>query len=275
MLRIEDLDGPRVKPGAEAMAIEDLRWLGFDWNEGPYIAHPSGLGGPFGPYRQSERTALYRAAIDSLLARGLAYPCICTRSEIERAASAPHADEHESRYPGTCRGKFSSIEDAEKSSSRPAAVRFLVPEGKVSFTDLFKGPCEFEPAKEVGDFVIEKVERSGPKTGLRIAAYQLAVVVDDAAMKIDEVLRGDDLLSSTARQMLLQRALGLPSPNYAHASLLVGTDGRRLAKRHGDTTIRHYREKGVDPRRLRAWLEEISQDRFLREPMIVDPSRLF
>lgn len=269
VLRIEDLDGPRVKQGAEAMAIEDLRWLGFDWDEGPDV------GGPLGPYRQSERTALYRTAIDRLLAQGQAYPCVCTRSEIERAASAPHAEDHETRYPGTCRGKYASIEEAERLSGRPAAVRFRVPDGKVAFTDLFKGPCEFDPAADVGDFVIEKVERSGPKTGLRTAAYQLAVVVDDAAMQIDEVLRGDDLLSSTARQILLQRALGLPSPSYAHVPLVIGPDGKRLAKRHGDTSIQHYRRAGVPAQQVRSWIEKHSQQESLRGPLQIDPSDLF
>ena len=251
-MRVEDLDGPRVKPGAEQKALEDLRWLGLDWDEGP------DAGGPSGPYRQSERAELYRETIEKLRAKGLSYPCVCTRSEVERAASAPHAGENETRYPGTCRGRFSGAEEAEEKTGRPAAVRIRVPEGSVAFPDLFHDSFSFEVAQQCGDFVIEKVERSGPKAGLRTAAYQLACVVDDAAMRIDEVLRGDDLLSSTSRQILLQRALGVPTPRYAHLPLLVGEDGRRLAKRHGDTTIRRFREAGASPETVTGWLAAVS-----------------
>ncbi len=252
VLRVEDLDGPRLKPRAEAQAIEDLRWLGLDWDEGPVE------GGPFAPYRQTERTARYGAAIDRLAAEGRVYPCVCSRAEIERAASAPHAGEHETRYPGTCRGRFASLGDAEREAGWPAALRLRVDPGSVRFDDALRGAMEFDPSRECGDFVIEKVERSGTRAGSRTASYQLACVVDDDAMEIDEVLRGDDLLPSTARQILLQRALGLRTPAYAHAPLLVGEDGRRLAKRHGDTTIARFREAGVAPDALVGWLAHVS-----------------
>jgi glutamyl-tRNA synthetase len=232
LLRVEDLDGPRVRAGAEAEALEDLRWLGLEWDEAPV--------------RQSDRLDLYREATRTLRARGLLYPCVCTRSEIARAASAPHADEHETPYPGTCRGRFASVEDAP----RLAALRFVVEAGDVPFDDAFRGPCAFDPSVECGDFVVQK--------GTRTPAYQLACVVDDAAMSIDEVLRGDDLLPSTSRQILLQRALGLPAPRTAHIPLLVGPDGRRLAKRHGDTTIRRFRQQGARPERLVGWLAAVS-----------------
>jgi len=236
VLRIEDLDGPRVKADAEAAAVSDLRWLGLDWDEGPV--------------RQTDRLDAYRGAIERLVAQGVAYPCVCTRSEIERAASAPHADEHETRYPGTCRGRFPTREEAERASGRPAALRFVAPDGPVAFEDAVRGPVSFDPSRECGDFVIEK--------GNRTPAYQLACVVDDAAMEIGEVLRGDDLLPSTARQIQLQRALGLPTPRYAHPPLVVGEDGRRLAKRHGDTTIRAFREMGARPEAVVGWLASIS-----------------
>ncbi len=252
VLRVEDLDGPRVKAGADAAAVEDLRWLGLDWDEGP------DAGGAFGPYRQSERSALYRAALEKLFALGLAYPCVCSRAEIERAASAPHADEHEVRYPGTCRGKFASVAEAERASGRPASVRFRVEPGAIEVADGFLGTRAFDVLRESGDFVVEKVERAGKKSGERTAAYQLACAVDDASMRIDEVLRGDDLFSSAARQILLYRALGLAAPQFVHVPLLVGEDGRRLAKRHGDTTVRRFREAGVAADALVGWLASVS-----------------
>jgi len=248
VMRVEDLDGPRLKAGAEREALDDLRWLGLDWDEGPDV------GGRFGPYRQTERLALYRAALDRLVRQGLAYPCVCTRAEVERAASAPHAGEHETPYPGTCHGRFATVDEAERATGRPASLRFRVEPQEVAFVDELAGSVRFDPARECGDFVIEKVERSGPKAGLRTPAYQLACVVDDDAMEIDTILRGDDLLASTARQRLLQRALGLRQPSTCHAPLLVGEDGRRLAKRHGDTTLRRFREAGVPPQRLVGWL---------------------
>lgn len=227
LLRIEDIDGPRTKAGAEQAAIEDLGWLGLDWD---------GV-----PVRQSERIAGYRAAADRLLAAGLAYPCVCTRSEIDEAASAPHEPWHDSAvYPGTCRGRYRTRDEARQATGREPALRFRVdPVHHVPFTDGFRGE---EPGPIAGDFVIEK--RHGDP------AYQLAVVVDDAATSVDEVLRGDDLLPSTPRQLLLYRALGLRAPAFAHVPLVVGRDGLRLAKRHGDTSLRHFRERGVRPEQV-------------------------
>ena len=233
LLRIDDLDSPRVKRGAELQAVEDLRWLGLDWDEeGP-------------PLVQSERTGVYDAAAQRLVAAGLAYPCVCTRSEVETAASAPHGPEGP-RYPGTCRGRWPSLDDAASATGRPAALRFVVPAGPVGFDDLLFGPQTFDPAAETGDFVIRKASGT--------AAYQLATVVDDAATAIDLVIRGADLLPSTARQILLQRALGLPHPSHLHLPLVVGPDGRRLAKRHGDTSIRSLRAAGWSAEDLVGWL---------------------
>jgi glutamyl-tRNA synthetase len=242
ILRVEDIDGPRVKPGASEALLEDLRWLGLDWDEGPDV------GGPFAPYVQTERRSRYEEAIRSLLARGLAYACICTRKEVEGAASAPHGPEG-ARYPGTCRGRFpGGPEEAARASGRPAAVRLLVAPGEVAFEDAFAGPRAFDVSLETGDFVVGK--------GTGDAAYQLAVVLDDAAMDVREVVRGDDLLPSTARQLLLYRALGLEAriPRFCHLPLVVGPDGRRLAKRHGDSTIARYRRAGVRAERIVALL---------------------
>ena len=234
MLRVEDLDGPRVKVGADRQAMEDLRWLGLDWDEGPVY--------------QSARGQIYRAAVERLLAEGKAYACVCTRREVELAASAPHAEDAASVYPGTCRGKFKSMRDAELASGRAPVVRFAVPDERVEFLDGFSGVCGFDVAKELGDFVIQKADGT--------AAYQLAVVIDDAEMGVTDVVRGDDLVDSTPRQMLLYRALDMADriPAYWHLPLVVGTDGRRLAKRHGDTRLAHYRRKGVRAARIVAML---------------------
>jgi glutamyl-tRNA synthetase len=225
ILRIEDLDGPRIKPGADRQAIEDLNWLGIDWDEGPIY--------------QSTRTEKYNAAISQLIESNFAYPCICSRSEVAQAASAPHPEDGSSVYPGTCRGKFKSLEEAQKASGRPAALRFAVPQRIIEFTDHFAGPQQFDVARQLGDFVIAKSDGT--------PAYQLAVVVDDADMQVTDIVRGDDLLDSTPRQILLYEALGLKNqiPNYYHLPLILGPDGRRLAKRHGDTRLSHYRSLGT------------------------------
>jgi len=234
VLRIEDLDGPRVKAGADRQAIDDLRWLGLDWDEGPTY--------------QSPRQGAYDAALAMLLASGAGYPCVCTRREVELAASAPHAEDGASVYPGTCRGRFASVEAARDFAGRTPAIRFRMPEGELAYHDEFRGPQRVNPARALGDFVIAKADGT--------AAYQLAVVIDDAEAGVTDVVRGDDLLDSTPRQILLYRALGLGEqvPRYWHLPLVVGPDGRRLAKRHGDTRLAHYRDKGVPPERILALL---------------------
>jgi len=233
-LRIEDIDGPRVKPEATSATLHDLQWLGLDWDSEVWI--------------QSERLAHYRAAADRLVAAGLAYPCICSRAEVEAAASAPHAEaEAEPVYPGTCRDRWPDLASAQAATGRAAALRFRVTESALPFVDDFVGP---QPGRIAGDFVIQKRD-GGP-------AYQLAVVVDDAAMGIREVLRADDLLPSTPRQLLLYRALQVAPPRFAHLPLLVGGDGRRLAKRHGDTSLRHLRAQGVSAAAIVGYLGALS-----------------
>jgi glutamyl-tRNA synthetase len=267
-LRIEDLDGPRIKAGADQQAIDDLHWLGIDFDEGPI--------------RQSTRLDLYRQAIEKLIAAGMAYPCICTRREAEMAASAPHAEDGAAVYPGTCRGRFASVAEARQAAGRQPAIRFKVPLRTVEFDDLFAGHCRYDAAR-LGDFVIAKSDGT--------PAYQLAVVVDDAAMRITDIVRGDDLLESAARQILIYQALGMNNrlPNWRHLPLVIGSDGLRLAKRHGDTRLAYYRRIGVPPDRLRALLarwcgiacdDRITMDQFLdrfredaipRKPIVFSP----
>lgn len=229
LLRMEDLDHPKDKPGAAAQAIEDLRWLGFDWDES---------------YVQSERRDFYRAALERLVAQGRAYPCVCSRRDVASAQSAPHAGE-QLYYPGTCRGRFTSWSAA--AAIRPPCWRFAVDsDSRVVFTDAFAGTFEENVAERLGDFPLSRDEAG--------AGYTLAVVVDDAAMGVTEVVRGDDLLAATPAQILVQRALGVPTPQYCHVPLVVGPDGRRLAKRHGDTRVAAYRARGVSPEAIIGYL---------------------
>ena len=244
VMRIEDLDGPRVRPGLEAAILEELAWLGLDWDEGPDV------GGPFGPYRQSERRVPYAAALSRLRAAGLVYPCFCSRAEIAAATQAPHGPADDGpRYPGTCR-RLDASHAAARSARRPPSWRFRVPEGTVVFEDGIHGRCEVDVAAETGDFVVARADG--------IAAYQLAVVVDDAAMRIEQVVRGDDLLPSTARQILLYRALGLAIPRFAHLPLVNGEDGTRLAKRHAALSVGALRRRGAAPGAVIALLAELS-----------------
>jgi glutamyl-tRNA synthetase len=252
LLRIEDLDGPRIKRGADQQAIDDLRWLGMDWDEGPIY--------------QSARREAYADAVRQLIEIGRAYPCICTRKEVDLAASAPHAEDGAAVYPGTCRGKFASIDDARGASGREPAIRFNVGDEVVDFVDHVRGAQRFEMAR-LGDFVIQKADLT--------PAYQLAVVVDDATMGVTDIVRGNDLIDSTPRQIMLYRALGLADriPKYYHLPLVVGTDGRRLAKRHGDTRLAHYRDLGVPASRvlelLARWLG-IESDRVSKASDLVE-----
>lgn len=238
VLRMEDLDHPKVKPGAAAQAMHDLRWLGLDWDEGPDI------GGPHAPYVQSRRIAHYAGALERLRALGLVYPCVCSRNDVEHAQSAPHAGEDGPRYPGTCRGRFAGFDEA--AAALPAgqlpAWRFRAPDERIMLDDGFAGEVAANVAERDGDFVIAR-HREG-------AGYMLGVVVDDARMGITEVLRGDDLLPATHRQLLLYWALGLETPQFIHVPLVVSTDGRRLAKRHGDTRLSALREHGVPADRV-------------------------
>ena len=239
VLRIEDLDARCHNPLWSDLFIEDLRWLGLDWDEGPFY--------------QRDRTALYEEALDRLVASGLTYPCFCTRAELH-AASAPHASDGTPIYAGTCRS-LSPAEAALRAAARPPATRLRVPRVEddsdvVEFVDrVYGAQCE-ALAAECGDFLIRRSDG--------IFAYQLAVVVDDAAMGVTEVVRGNDLLSSTPRQMYLQNLLGYPHPRYAHVPLLVAADGRRLSKRDHDCGMDELRERFGSPEALLGYIAHLA-----------------
>jgi glutamyl/glutaminyl-tRNA synthetase len=235
VLRNEDLDPQRSKAKfAEAM-IEDLHWLGIRWQEGPDV------GGPFAPYEQSRRREFYLAAWRMLRDGGFIYPCTCSRKDLANSAAAPNEGDDEPHYSGRCRER---IGEASRYES-PAIVnwRFRIPDGEaVSFDDLHIGPQIFVADEDFGDFVVWRRDD--------VPAYQLAVVADDAAMQITEVVRGADLLKSTARQLLLIRALGLPVPAYYHCDLVRDEAGARLAKRHDALSLRKLREQGYSPQQV-------------------------
>jgi glutamyl/glutaminyl-tRNA synthetase len=237
ILRDDDLDTQRARPEFVHAMLEDLEWLGIRWQEGP---QPSGEEtGDFSPYTESLRRSRYREAFDRLRETGTVYPCLCSRRDLQSAAHAPHAEEEdEPLYPGTCR-------HGAVSANQPAAWRFHVPDGEtIRFDDAFQGPQAFVAGQDFGDFVV--VRRDG------VPSYQLACIVDDADMHITEVVRGRDLLRSTARQILLIRALGLPQPAYAHCDLVLNERGQRLAKRDAARSIRALREAGHTPDEVRA-----------------------
>ncbi len=237
VLRNEDLDRARCKQEFVAAMSEDLRWFGFQWQEGP------DCGGPFGPYNQSDRFDSYRAALEELKTRDWVYPCTCSRKDILSALSAPHEGEDEPIYPGTCRSNRKS-----EFVNRKFSWRFRVPDGEaISFVDGCLGGQRFVAGTDFGDFVVWRHDD--------IPAYQLAVVVDDDAMRITEVVRGADLLVSTARQLLLYRALGLEPPAFYHCPLLTDANGVRLAKRNDALSLRTLRERGADPERVRQELK--------------------
>jgi glutamyl/glutaminyl-tRNA synthetase len=233
ILRNEDLDRVRCRPEFVSAMTEDLRWFGLNWTEGPDV------GGPFAPYNQSERMEFYRAALETLRAQNLIYPCTCSRKDIQQALSAPHMEADEPVYPGTCRSNRKS-----EIANRKFNWRFRVSDGEtISFTDGNRGGQEFVAGRDFGDFIVWR--------GDDVPAYQLACVVDDAAMRITEVVRGADLLVSTARQILLCRALGLEPPDFFHCDLMLDAEGNRLAKRHDALSLRELRNRGESPEILR------------------------
>jgi glutamyl/glutaminyl-tRNA synthetase len=282
VFRNEDLDYQRCKPEFVSAMYQDLHWLGLDWDEGPDLTPQPGkdgqsgspcIGGPFAPYTQSQRRSFYLNAWRKLRDSGTIYPCSCSRKDLERALSAPHEEPKDARgaqapspaypwqsstqpgaatlqitaddeapYPGTCREKITTAADYDS----PAGVswRFKIPVGEViSFVDGYFGPQQFVAGHDFSDFLLWRRDD--------IPSYQLAVVVDDAAMQITEVVRGEDLLKSTARQLLLLRALGLSVPDYFHCPLLRDENGVRLAKRHDALSLRKMREQGTSPETLR------------------------
>jgi len=227
-LRIEDLDAARCRPEHVEALRRDLDWLGLDF-DGPVVF-------------QNRRGELYRAALERLTGQGRAYPCFCSRAEVARAASAPHGRAEDGPvYPGTC-AALGAAQVAERSRTRPPALRFRAEAGVVAFEDAALGRTTQDVQAEVGDFVVRRNDG--------VASYQLAVVVDDAEMGMDQVLRGADLLDSTPRQLQLIRALDLPVPAHAHVPLLLGADGRRLARRAGPPTLTELREAGVASERV-------------------------
>ncbi|MBC8095845.1 MAG: tRNA glutamyl-Q(34) synthetase GluQRS [Akkermansiaceae bacterium] len=240
VLRNDDLDSTRYKMEFVDAMLEDLKWFGFQWQEGPYI------GGPFGPYNQSERMNFYRGALEQLEADGFIYRCTCSRKDIRTAATAPHAaDDEDPIYPGTCRDK---VDTSHRNPGSRFNWRFRVPDGEtILFVDGNAGPQPFVAGKDFGDFVVWRQDD--------VPAYQLACVVDDASMRITEVVRGADLLLSTARQLLLYRALHLPAPDFFHCALMKDENGIRLAKRHDALSLRTLRQRQADPESLRSgWL---------------------
>ncbi len=240
ILRIEDIDSPRVKPGAAQQAIDDLRWLGLDWDEGPDV------GGPHAPYVQTQRLLLYQSAMRELQTAERVYPCSCTRSDVAAAASAPHIGQEGPRYPGTCAGR--TVGDAQALAAAGTAYcwRFRATSQQRALNDLVAGPQVCRVQEELGDFVVAKEDGT--------PAYQLAVVADDHAMGVNQVLRGNDLLPSAFRQLEIYDFFGWQPPAFAHVPLVVGPDGRRLAKRHGDTRLAYLREQGVGAERLLGFL---------------------
>jgi glutamyl/glutaminyl-tRNA synthetase len=239
ILRNEDLDPDRCRPEFVAAMFEDLRWLGLQWSEGP------DCGGPFGPYLQSERRELYLTAWRQLRDDGFIYPCTCSRKDLALAASAPNDGDDEPDepiYPGTCRARHDASDFAQ-----PAGVnwRFRVSLGEtIEFEDLHLGRQCHVAGRDFGDFVIWRRDD--------VPAYQLAVVVDDDAMQVSEVVRGADLLKSTARQLLIYRALGFEAPQFYHCDLVQDESGVRLAKRHDALSIRRLRESGMSAEQVRA-----------------------
>ena len=298
ILRLEDLDHPKVKPGAAKDVYRDLAWLGLDWDAGPTESFPpfrssetaSAAPAPESDrlFVQSRRRETYAAALEFLRREGRVYPCACARREIESFRSAPNAGEEagERRYPGVCRDRFANELAARAASEgREAAWRFRVEAGReMVFIDGFFGRRSGKLSEWSGDFLIARGEQAG---------YQLAVVVDDNALGVTEVVRGADLLPSTERQLALYEALGFKPPAFFHVPLVVGPDGRRLAKRHGDTRLCRLRESGRPPGRVLGWLakslgwraelaeaslEEIRRhcdfSRLPQEPAVVNPDEL-
>ena len=234
VFRNEDLDPQRCRPEFVNAMFEDLSWLGIEWDEGP------DRGGPFGPYAQSERRLLYLEAWKQLRDQGVIYPCTCSRKELAEIVSAPNDLDDEPIYPGKCRDRSDS-----RSFESPKGInwRFRVPDGEsVRFHDLHQGPQSFIAGRDFGDFVVFRRDE--------VPAYQLAVVVDDAEMQITEVVRGADLLKSTARQILLARALRYRQPRFYHCDLLRDESGSRLAKRHDSLSIRALRAQGYAPQQV-------------------------
>jgi glutamyl-tRNA synthetase len=236
ILRIEDTDVERSTPRFRDALIAELRWLGLDWDEGPEV------GGPSAPYLQSERGSWYRALFERLEAEGLAYACFCTAEELELSRKLQRMAGQPPRYAGTCRALTPAERAARRARGLAATLRFAVPSGRViEFIDLVHGPQRFASG-DIGDFIVRREDGT--------AAFFFCNAVDDAQMGVTHVLRGDDHLTNTPRQLLLLDALGMRHPGYGHVGLLVGSDGAPLSKRHGSTSVREFRDRGFLPAAL-------------------------
>lgn len=280
IVRIEDTDLERSSRESEENILDSLRWLGLDWDEG--IA----AGGDYGPYRQTERLPLYREATDRLLANGSAYYCYCTEEELEAEREALLAKNETPRYLGKCRNLTAADRERLVAEGRKPVVRFRVPDDQtIVVNDLVRGEVKFE-SSGMGDFVIVKSDG--------IPTYNFAVVIDDSTMKITHVVRGEEHLSNTPRQILLYQALGLKGPDFAHVSLILGKDRSKMSKRHGSTAVEQYRSKGYLPEALINFLvllgwspvgeeeifsvdrliEQFSLDRVAKNPAVFDLDKL-
>ena len=240
VLRIEDTDTDRSTRASESAIHDDLRWLGLTWDEGPDV------GGSHGPYRQSERLPIYAEHAQRLLARGAAYYCFCTPEELDGQRAAALAAGSQPKYAGTCRTLDAVVSRRRVAAGEPAALRFIVPAGReVTFADAVRGDVTFETGI-IGDPVLVRSDRH--------PAYNFAVVVDDALMRVTHVIRGEDHISNTPRQLLLYQAFGYEPPSFAHLSLVLGPDHSPLSKRHGATSVTEFREKGYLPEALLNYL---------------------
>lgn len=237
ILRVEDLDAPRVRARETSGMLRDLGWLGLDWDEGP------NAGGLYGPYAQSQRSDLYSAALAALREHDLVYPCYCTRAELATIASAPHLGDAAPTYPGTCRTLSQRQRRAREATGRRPSLRFKAPNAPISFVDALAGRVEEHVAATTGDFIVRRSDG--------VTAYQLAVVVDDALMGVSQVVRGSDLLESTARQLALYDALGYERPGeFAHVPIALDADGKRMAKRDRSEGIASLEAQGWRPEEL-------------------------
>lgn len=236
LLRIEDTDAQRSQESHLAVVLEDLRWLGLDWDAGPDREDDRG------PYRQSQRGAVYAGFFEALERQRLAYPCFCTPLELEASRRAQLGSGRPPRYAGTCRDLTAEQQQGKRAQGLPATLRFRVPAGRrIEFVDVVHGPQSFL-SDDIGDFIIRRADGT--------AAFFFCNAVDDACMGVSHVLRGEDHLANTPRQLLLLEALSLRSPSYGHVSLILGSDGAPLSKRHGATSVREFRESGYRPEAL-------------------------
>lgn len=236
VFRVEDVDSPRVKPWAVQQSMDDLAWLGLTWDEGPE------RGGSCGPYLQTQRMSIYQQVLQDMISRNRVYPCCCTRKDIQNAGSAPHFDHEPAIYPGTCAGWKHGMPLPDEGTY---CWRFRSSQRVFEFDDRVLGLQETRPSETLGDFPV--TQKNGEPS------YQLAVTVDDSMMGITEVVRGNDLVASTFRQLQIFEFLNASPPSYAHVPLVLGADGRRLAKRHGDTRLSTFRSSGVTPQQIVTW----------------------